>query len=49
MGMYNINVDIDWLESIGCFTEIIQYQLRVFVPNVKDKAVEIIEKIKGRL
>jgi hypothetical protein len=49
MGMYNINVDIDWLESIGCFTEIIQYQLRVFVPNVEDKAVEIIEKIKGKL
>ena len=34
---------LDWLKSLGCFTEIIQYRTRVFVPT--DTASEILEKI----
>jgi len=37
---------IKYLKSIGCFTEIIAYQLRVFVPHGKGvDAAEVLEKI----
>ena len=36
---------LPWLKSIGCFTEIIQYRTRVFVPI--DRASEIIERLTG--
>ena len=35
-----------WLVSIGCFTEIHQYQLRLFVPNTQcDLPIKILENI----
>ena len=35
-----------WIVSIGCFTEIHQYQLRLFVPNTKcDLPIQILESI----
>lgn len=34
---------IGWLKSHGCFTEIIQYRTRVFVPV--DRATEILSAI----
>ena len=33
--------DLDWLRSIGCFTEMLNCQMRVFVPI--DRAVEIVD------
>ena len=34
---------LPWLKSIGCFTEIIQYRTRVFVPV--DRTAEIVERL----
>ncbi|MGB3472307.1 MAG: hypothetical protein WBA51_15955 [Erythrobacter sp.] len=28
-----IGAQLEWLKSLGCFTEIIQYKTRVFVPT----------------
>jgi phospholipid N-methyltransferase len=33
--------DLDWLRSVGCFTEMLNCQMRVFVPI--DRAVEVID------
>ena len=30
---------LPWLKSLGCFTEIIQYRTRVFLPRDKAKAI----------
>jgi hypothetical protein len=34
---------IDWLKALGCFTEIINYRTKVFIPV--DTAIEIIDKL----
>ena len=37
---------LPWLKSIGCFTEIIQYRTRVFIPV--DQTTGIVERLTGR-
>jgi hypothetical protein len=37
--------DVKWLKTIGCFTEMISFRTRVFIPL--DRAVEIIELLKS--
>ena len=40
---------LDWLRSLGCFTEIHQFVLRVFVPHGdKDATIAILASIVGR-
>ena len=40
---------LDWLRSLGCFTEIHQFVLRVFVPHGdKDTTITILASIVGR-
>jgi hypothetical protein len=34
---------IDWLKAMGCFTEIINYRTKVFIPV--DTAIEIIDNL----
>ena len=34
---------LDWYKAQGCFTEIIRYQTRLFVPT--DRAAEILERL----
>ena len=36
---------LDWLKSLGCFTEIIQYRTRIFIPI--DQAEAIIARLLG--
>lgn len=33
----------DWLKSIGCFTEVIQYRTRMFIPA--DRASSIVDQL----
>lgn len=39
--------DILWLRSLGCFTEVIDWKMRVFV-SLGDKGLRILEKISDR-
>jgi hypothetical protein len=48
VGGYDLYQDNQWFEAIGCFTEIIAYQLRVFLPNVEEKALDIIERLREK-
>ena len=34
---------LSWLKSVGCFTEVIQYRTRVFIPV--DQAAAVVEGI----
>jgi hypothetical protein len=38
------NREISWLKSLGCFTEIINWQMRVFIPNGTE-AISVIKAI----
>ncbi len=39
--------DLAWLKSLGCFTEIHQYQLRLFLPMEAEVALRIVTAIVG--
>jgi hypothetical protein len=41
------NQEVEWLKSLGCFTEVINWKMRVFVP-VYEEGVAVIEKICGK-
>jgi hypothetical protein len=36
--------EVHWLRNLGCFTEVIAWKMRVFVPT-SDQGLTIIEKI----
>lgn len=38
-----LGVQLEWLKSLGCFTEIIQYKTRVFVPT--NRSCEILAQL----
>jgi hypothetical protein len=41
------NREVMWLKSLGCFTEVINWKMRVFVP-ANEEGVAVIEKICGK-
>ena len=41
----NSRTEVDYLRNLGAFSEIINYQLRVFLPNLPDVAQTIIEQL----